>query len=294
MSGKLFVVATPIGNLGDLSRRAVETLREVDAILCEDTRVTRKLLSAYEIAKPTISHHAHTSEQQMEHIVGRLAAGACMALVSDAGTPLLSDPGGRLVNRALQRGLEVVPIPGASAALAALVASGLPTQPFCFLGFLPRGKAAQRELVAPVAKLRMTLVIYESPGRLTESLRHLAIICGDDRPACVAREITKKFETYERGTLSDLASRFELGTKGELVVVIGPSDGVDTVAVSLVEEARRLLNGGGRPSEVAKTLAGAFGVSKKVAYAAVLEVSGASSGGSTDIRTGDRTGADPD
>lgn len=278
VAGSLFVVSTPIGHLEDVSARAQRVLSEVDEILCEDTRVTRRLLDALGVRTPTRSHHAHSSARAVERALERLSEGACLALVSDAGTPLVSDPGAELVARAIDRGVEVVPIPGPSAVLAALVGSGLPTQPFVFLGFLPRGAAEQRETIAPFAGLA-TLVVYEAPSRVGSTLRRLADACGPDRRACVARELTKRFETFARGTLAELAERFEDGSRGETVIVVGPPGDARTEApasaADLRAEAGRLLAAGTPPSEAAKLLAASFGLKKRAAYRAVLEVSGA-------------------
>ncbi len=277
MSGTLYVVATPIGNLADLSDRARGVLAAAAAIVCEDTRVSRKLLGAHRIDRPTVSFHAHSSDLERDHLLARLEAGEDLALVSDAGTPLLSDPGDRLVAAALDRSVPVVPVPGPSALLAALVGSGLSCQPFVFLGFLPRGRGEKRERVAPLAALDLTLVAYESAGRLASTLTELRDVCGPDRAACVARELTKRHETFERGSLGVLARRFADGTRGEVVIVVGPPDrsrpdAAPVEGARLEEEARRLLEAGVSPSEAAKTLAGALGVTRKTAYAAVLRV----------------------
>jgi 16S rRNA (cytidine1402-2'-O)-methyltransferase len=276
MSGTLHVVSTPIGHLGDLGQRARDVLAAAAAIVCEDTRVTRKLLDAYGIERPTVSFHAHSAATDAERLVARLAAGEDLALVSDAGTPLLSDPGERLVDLALDRGLRVSPVPGASALLAALVGSGLRTQPFAFLGFLPRSPGAQREVVAPLAALDLTLVIYEAPTRVARTLRTLVTACGPERRACVARELTKRFETFERGTLGALAGRFEAGTRGEVVILVGPpAAGAGEAPATdddLRAEAQRLLDAGASPSDAAKTLAGALGVPKKRAYRMLLDL----------------------
>lgn len=276
MPGQLFLVSTPIGNLDDLSPRAVETLRRAALIVCEDTRVTRKLLDRFEIEGPTAAFHAHSTEAQLERLLERLEAGEDLAVVSDAGTPLVSDPGERLVEGALARGATVVPIPGASAVLAALVGSGLRAQPFAFLGFLPRKPKDQREVLGPWAALDATLVFYEAPTRVGATLSQLATALGAERPACVARELTKRYENFERGTLGGLAAKYAEGARGEVVLVVGPP-GEDASApadeATLETEARRLLEAGTAPSEAAKTLAAAFGLRKKQAYAVVLSVS---------------------
>ncbi|MBX2812592.1 MAG: 16S rRNA (cytidine(1402)-2'-O)-methyltransferase [Myxococcales bacterium] len=268
-------MSTPIGHLEDLSHRAERILREVDLIVCEDTRVTRKLLSAYNIQTSMKAYHAHSSESTTYHLVELLTSGQNLALVSDAGTPLLSDPGRPLIDEAIEQGLTVIPVPGASAVLSALVGSGIPSQPFVFIGFLPRSFHAQREIIGPVASLVLTLIFYESPHRVSNTLLNLGRICGPSRKACVARELTKQYETFERGSLSELAERFESGTKGEVVIVVGPASGqaVKIQEVSLHQEAQRLIAMGMKPSEAAKTLAGVHGLPKKQAYALILKLS---------------------
>lgn len=276
MPGALYVVATPIGNLADLSDRARTVLAEVEIVLCEDTRVTTKLLRSHGIEAKLRPFHAHSSDRTTGRIVRELEEGSRLALVSDAGTPLLSDPGGALVGAVIEAGVEVIPVPGPSALLAALMGSGLPAQPFVFLGFLARTASAQRTGVRPFASLPVTVVLYEAPGRVATTLGNLADVFGRDRAACVARELTKRFETFERGPLGELSERF--GTeapKGEVVIVVGPSlveqDAEDRDA-RLHAEARRLVASGARPSEAAKLLAGAFGVPKKEAYRLLLDV----------------------
>lgn len=279
MSGTLYVVSTPIGNLEDLSPRAHRILGEVDVVVCEDTRVTRKLLSAHAIeVRSLASFHAHSRPDELERLLQQLQEGKTLGLVCDAGTPLVSDPGSKLVEAAVGADIPVVPLPGPSAALAALVGSGLPAQPFVFLGFLPRGGPERREALGPYAALPASLVLYESPNRVSELLGFLSEALGPARPACVARELTKRFETFERGSLSELAERLSEGVRGEVVVVVGPpaasDDGAPIGEDALKAEARRLLEAGVPPSEAAKTLAAAFGLRKKAAYRAVLDVSG--------------------
>lgn len=274
VAGRLYIVSTPIGNLEDLTRRAERILRESDLVVCEDTRVTRKLLNAYDIDTRTTAYHAHSSDKDIAYLVDRLLEGENLALVSDAGTPLVSDPGRTLVEAAVGQNITVVPIPGPSATLAALVGATTGTHPFAFIGFLPRTLHDQRELVGPLAALRITLIFYESAHRVSKTLSHLAQICGSGRSACVARELTKQYETFERGTLGELVERFTHGTKGEVVIVVGPKELEDkTSPQTLANEARRLLNSGIKPSEAAKTIAGAFGIPKKQAYTTILELS---------------------
>jgi 16S rRNA (cytidine1402-2'-O)-methyltransferase len=269
MEAALYLVATPIGNLGDLTVRAIDVLKSVDLVACEDTRTSRKLLDHHGIATPTVSHHAHSDPKEAEALLDRIAKGAAIALISDAGTPLLSDPGWELVARARARGLSVVPIPGPSALLAAVTASGLPTHRITFLGFLPKGAADQREIVAPLATLDHTIVIYESPRRLGETLRTLSVILGD-RSAAVARELTKQFETFELGSLSDLAVRFDVPPRGEVVIVVGPPSAAPSEDVDLGSKARELVRSGTRPTDAARALAARFGIAKRQAYDLVM------------------------
>lgn len=272
MAHTLYLVATPIGNLQDFSERAAACLREVDLIACEDTRVSAKLLSAYGIQTPTQAYHAHSRPELTEALVARLQAGEDIALISDAGTPLISDPGSLLVQQAIEAGVQLVAIPGASALLSALLTSGLPTHPFGFLGFLPRSDAPQKRILGPLAPLEMTWILYESPRRLQATLKQLEL-CWGDRPAAVARELTKRFEETRRGRLSELAANYESPPKGEVVIVVGPPEAaqLEAKADELDSQARALLKAGRRPSDAAKTLSRALGVSRKQAYQALLD-----------------------
>ena len=207
MAGTLYLVATPIGNLGDISSRALETLRSVAFIACEDTRHSRVLLDHFGISRETVSLPAFAEGQRAGRILDRIGAGEDCALVTDAGSPGISDPGEKLVAEALERGITVVPVPGPTALVAALSAFGLPTGRFHFLGFLPRKGPERRAMLEEVAQLSATLVLYESPRRLGETLVDLQEAWGDRR-ACVARELTKLHEEFARGTLSELAARY--------------------------------------------------------------------------------------
>ena len=216
----LYLVATPIGNLGDLTARAIEVLKAVDCIACEDTRHSRVLLDANGITTPTTSLPAFAEGARADALVQRLKEGQSLALISDAGSPAISDPGERLVAECVAAGLRVVPVPGASAVVAALSASGLPTSRFHFLGFLPRTQSEARAMLDEVAGLSATLVLYESPRRVVETLALLQEALGD-RPACVAREVTKLHEEFLRGTISELASRLgQAEVLGEIVVLV--------------------------------------------------------------------------
>ena len=242
--GTLFVVATPIGNLADLSVRAREVLRDADLLLAEDTRHTGQLLNACGIARPrgTIeSLHEHNEPARVQRIVDRLLRGAAVALVSDAGTPLLSDPGAILVSAAAAAGVDVVAVPGPCAAIAALSVAALPAARFAFEGFLPPKPAARRRALEALAGETRTLVFYEAPHRLSETLEDLSTVLGEDRPAAVARELTKKFETVYRGTLGALTRQCAADAdmaRGEIVIVV---QGAEARAAADDAEADRVL-----------------------------------------------------
>lgn len=269
--GVLRVVSTPIGNLGDLSPRAVAALRDADAVLAEDTRHTRTLLAHAGIRTPLESLHAHNEEARVAALVERLAAGATLALVSDAGTPLVSDPGARLVRAALAAGVTVEPVPGPSALLAALVASGLPADSFTFLGFLPRKGRARQARLGEVVRSAHTVVLYEAPGRAAETLAALAAAGAADREAVVARELTKQFEEFRRGTVASLAEGCAAHEpRGEVVLVVAgapPAAGPDEDALRAQADAwrasgvparevmRRLMEEAGAPRNLAYALA---------------------------------------
>src|ERR687895_1574965 len=218
----LYVVATPIGNLKDVSFRALSVLAAADAVLAEDTRVTKTLLAHYGITTPLVAYHEHSNAAVRERMIHRLKEGQALALVSDAGTPLVSDPGYKLVQAAIVEGVPVTPIPGPSAILTALVVSGLPTDRFFFEGFLPPKSAARRARLGDLAGIPGTLMLFEAPHRLPDTLADAAEVLGE-RQAVVARELTKLFETVRRGTLPELAAQFaqEGPPKGEIVVLIG-------------------------------------------------------------------------
>ena len=222
----LHVVATPIGNLGDITLRALSTLAAADLIACEDTRVTAKLTRHYGIHAPLLAYHDHNAEKQRPKIMERLERGEAVALVSDAGTPLVSDPGYRLVREAIEAGYMVVPVPGASALLAGLIASGLPSDAFFFAGFLPPKETGRRKRLAELAAVPATLVFYESPQRLAACLADMAAVLGGKREGVMARELTKAFETVRRGSLTELAAIFagEPPPKGEIVLLVGPAE----------------------------------------------------------------------
>lgn len=220
MPGTLYLVATPIGNLADITHRALQVLRDVDLIACEDTRHTHKLLTHYGISTRTISYHEHNEQQRAEHLIEQLKQGSDVAVVSDAGTPAISDPGFRLVRAAIENGVAVVPVPGPSALISALIAAGLPTDEFFFAGFLPARANARRARLAELQSVPGTLIFYEAPHRLAATLKDAYEILGE-REAVVARELTKVHEEIRRGRLSELSSRYESEEpRGEIVVVI--------------------------------------------------------------------------
>lgn len=265
----LHVVATPIGNLADLSPRAQEVLRSVAAICAEDTRHTGQLLSHFGISKPLVALHDHNEEAMAERVVARLLGGESLAVVSDAGTPLVSDPGFRLVRAARAAGVKVSPVPGACAAIAALSVAGLPSDRFVFEGFLPAKAAARRERLQRLAGETGTLVFYESSHRIVESLADMAAAFGGERPAVVARELTKLFETVLDGTLEQLRTKVEADDnqrKGEFVVMV---QGAGDDEGAKIAEGRRLyakLNEHLPPSTAAKLAAELSGAPRKALY----------------------------
>jgi 16S rRNA (cytidine1402-2'-O)-methyltransferase len=223
-AGVLYLVATPIGNLEDITLRALRILKEVDQIACEDTRHSVKLLNHFGIQKPLISYHEHNEITRAAELVHAMEQGAAIALISDAGMPLVSDPGHRLVTLAIRHHIPVVPIPGAAALLAALSASGLPSEEFLFLGFLPARSGERRRALEHLRIEDRTLVLYEAPHRITETVADARVILGD-RPACLARELTKVHEEFRRGRLSELEEQLaERPVKGEITLIIGPPE----------------------------------------------------------------------
>jgi len=224
-AGCLYIVATPIGNLEDITLRALRVLREADVIACEDTRQTMKLLTHFDISKRLVSYHEHNEITRAPEIVIELEQGAKVALVSDAGTPAISDPGFRLVSLCLRHGIAVVPVPGASAFVAALAASGMPIDEFTFAGFLPSRQTARRKALRAMAKEPRTVALYEAPHRLLDALEDALEILGN-RPAVIAREVTKAFEEFQRGHLEDLVAAVrKKPPRGEITLLIGPADG---------------------------------------------------------------------
>jgi len=239
-AGCLYVVATPIGNLEDISMRALRILKEADVIACEDTRQTLKLLSHFGISKRLVSYHQHNEMTRAAEIVIELEQGAKVALVSDAGTPAISDPGHRLVSLCLRHGIHVVPIPGASAFVAALAASGMPIEQFAFIGFLPSRPTERRKELRALVNEPRTLALYEAPHRLLDTLEDALEILGN-RPAVIAREVTKVHEEFQRGHLEDLiAAARKKAPRGEITLLLGPSDGHESHAASPEAAAREV------------------------------------------------------
>lgn len=246
LDAALYLVATPIGNLGDITLRALETLAGADVLACEDTRVTRVLLDRYGIVNRPYAYHEHNADEVGPRLLAALSEGRSVALVSDAGTPLVSDPGYRLGQLAIEAGHRVVPIPGASAPLAALVGSGLPNDAFLFAGFLPTKDKAKRDRFRELAAVPATILFFESPHRIAATVAAAADVLGEGRRASVCRELTKTFEEFRRGTLGELAVHYEQAgpVKGEIVLVIGPPDAapepeaadVDALLQSLVAD----------------------------------------------------------
>jgi len=275
----LYLVSTPIGNLGDMTIRGLETLAGADIIACEDTRVSRVLLDRFGIATRPHAYHEHNAERVGPKLMEALEAGRSVALISDAGTPLVSDPGYRISQTAIEAGIAVIPIPGASAPMAALVASGLPSDAFLFAGFLPTKDKARRDRYGRFATTEATLMFFESPNRLAASLKSAADVLGADRPAAVCRELTKAYEEIRRGTLSELADQYkDEAVRGEIVLVIGPGstpapsqEDVDVMLSRLAAE----LPAGKAATEAARLT----GLPRKKLYARLLAMKAASADG---------------
>ncbi|MFT8244792.1 16S rRNA (cytidine(1402)-2'-O)-methyltransferase [Roseomonas sp. BN140053] len=274
----LVLVSTPIGNLGDLSARAVATLRQADAVLCEDTRVTGPMLSRQGVGTPLLPLHDHNEDAVTPRLLDRMRAGQRLALVSDAGTPLMSDPGFRLTRAAIEAGLPVSAVPGPNAAVMALTLSGLPPHPFLFAGFLPSKAGARAAEVARLATLeraglRATLIFYEAPHRLAETLAALAEGLGE-RPAAVARELTKRFEEVRRGSLAELAAHYAAqAARGEIVVVVGPAgEEAAPDEDALDAKLREALNAGATLRDAAAMVAAATGLPRRQVYNRALQL----------------------
>jgi 16S rRNA (cytidine1402-2'-O)-methyltransferase len=271
----LYLVSTPIGNLEDITLRALRVLREVDLIACEDTRHTRRLLDHFGISKPTISYHEHNELKRAEELAERLARGESIALVTDAGTPGISDPAYRIVTAAIERGVIVTPVPGATAMIAGLVASGLPTDSFLFVGFLPSRKQARRARLEELKSERATLIFYEAPHRIREALLDIREMLGD-RPAALARELTKLREQFIRGSVSEIVAHFDgAEPRGEMTLVIAGNRDDNLTSVeeaSISQQVERLIRDEGLSrSDAIKQAARSRGLSKREAYQLMLE-----------------------
>ena len=272
MPATLYLVATPIGNLEDITLRALRVLREeASLIACEDTRQTQKLLEHFQIRKPTVSYHEHNESSRTPELMERLEQGESIALVSDAGTPLVSDPGYRLVEAAVKRGIPVVPVPGASAVLAALSASALPPNDFRFVGFLPAKTGARRRFLENLKPEQMTVVAYESPHRILDALADMADLLPAS-PLVLARELTKIHEEFLRGTAAEILENLKARpvVKGEMTLVIGVASETAVNGDPLEEVARLQANGVGRMDAI-KAVAKQFGLSKREMYRMVEE-----------------------
>jgi 16S rRNA (cytidine1402-2'-O)-methyltransferase len=270
MPGVLYLVATPIGNLEDITLRALRILRDADLIACEDTRHTRKLLDHFGISKPAVSYYEHNESARAAELVARLEAGESIALCSDAGTPLISDPGYRLVGAAIAAGISVVPIPGPSAALAALAASGLPTDSFRFCGFLAAKSSERRKRLEQLKSESATLIFYEAPHRLLESLDDLEAILGE-RPIAIARELTKIHEEILRGTPGELRAQIGGGVRGEITILIGKAKTPAPDLTPIADAVRALETEGVSRMDAIKQIARLRGLGKREVYRQVKD-----------------------
>ncbi len=269
MAAELYIVSTPIGNLSDITYRAVETLRSAGLIACEDTRHSRKLLDHYGISKPLVSLHEHNEAERVEELIGRLIEGTSIALISDAGTPLISDPGFRLVREAVARGIKVTPIPGASAALAALAGSAIASNEFFFAGFLPRKEGERRRKLEELAAIPATLVFYEAPHRILATLAEIAETMGDPG-VCAARELTKLHEEFLRGKASEVVSRLRARDeiRGEFTLLIAPREKSEQ-ELPIEEEVLSLVRTGMKKIDAIKAVARDRGLGKREVYEAM-------------------------
>ena len=276
MKGTLFIVATPIGNLDDITFRAVETLNSIDIVLAEDTRHSKKLLKHLNIEKPIRAFHEHNEREKTKASINELHSGKSIALISDAGTPLISDPGFSLVAQAKKEGLRVVPIPGASALIAALSASGLASDSFTFLGFLPSKKTARIKLLKTLLYQTKTSIFYESPKRILATLTDMHAIFGSSREVCLAKELTKVFETIRTDSIPNLIHYLtadENNQKGEFVILISANDKIDIVdAESRLDSLLPILCAEMGASKAAKLAAKITGVDKKICYKKAIDL----------------------
>lgn len=282
--GTLYIVSTPIGNLEDITLRALRVLREVDLVAAEDTRHTIKLMSHFEIRTPLVAYHQHSDAVRTANLVARMLDGQSIALVTDAGTPGISDPGAELTAASIEAGIVVVPVPGASAVLTALVSSGLPAARFAFEGFLPRTKSTLRSKLAALSSETRTLVFYEAGNRTASTLAEIAEAFGVDRLCCVGRELTKKHEQFLRGRLTDVAEAFKAGEqRGEVTIVVAglPSTGdvdvspeVECAENLLTSALKAALSAGASERDAVKLVSAELKLSKRDVYAVMLSMKG--------------------
>lgn len=276
--GNLYLVATPIGNLEDMTYRAVRILNEVDLIGAEDTRNTRKLLSHYDIHTMLTSYHEHNKLTKGPELIAKMREGANIAIVSDAGLPGIADPGTHLVQLAIEQGIKVTPIPGANAALSALICSGIDTVNFTFIGFLPKTNKKRRDLLETIKTREETLIFYETPYHLKDMLKELTVVFGDNRQVATCRELTKKFEEFTRGTLAQVSDYFqENEPRGEFVVIVSGADETEINDekeqnnLSPVEYVQNLLNQGINKKEAMRQAAKALNMSRRDIYQELLK-----------------------
>jgi 16S rRNA (cytidine1402-2'-O)-methyltransferase len=266
-AGTLFLVSTPIGNLGDMSHRAVEVLSSTALVIAEDTRHSRRLLDHYHIATPVSSYHEHNEAKETPRLISRLRSGDSIALISDAGTPLISDPGSRLVAAALAADVRIVPIPGPSAVMAALVGSGMALDRFVFLGFLPRKGKERANMIAEIVASTATVVLFEAANRVGATLQALVEAGAAERDAVVARELTKQFEEFKRGSVGDLADLYRTtDPKGEVVLMVGGAEERAVTEEELEVAAKKLRAAGKSPRDVMDHLVVALGAPRNAAY----------------------------
>ncbi|MGC9045510.1 MAG: 16S rRNA (cytidine(1402)-2'-O)-methyltransferase [Thermodesulfovibrio aggregans] len=270
--GRLYIVATPIGNLEDITLRAIETLKKVDYIACEDTEHSLKLLNHYEIKKPLISYWSEKEKVRAEEIIEKIRSGHSVALITDAGTPGISDPGAVVIGRAIEEGIELIPIPGVTALITALSISGLPTEEFTFIGFLPVKQSQRKKKLLELSIEKRTLVFYEAPHRILQTLEDMLDVFGD-RVCCVARELTKMFEEVLRGRLSEVIEKLENSKiAGEYVIVIeGAHETTQSFEEALIEVKDLMKKGKGR-KEAVRIVAELYGLSKKELYEKSLKM----------------------
>ena len=276
MSGSLYIIATPIGNLGDITLRAIETLKNVDMVLAEDTRHSKKLFDHYEIKSPLTAFHEHNENEKTSGIISEINSGKSIALISDAGTPLISDPGYQLVSEAKKIGINVIPIPGPNAAIAALSSSGIASSSFSFFGFLPAKQASRLKLLKTKRSLDETIIFYESPKRILATIKDMMAVFGETRRVCLAKELTKSFETILNDNLIALIDYLESDPshqKGEFVLIVSPDDKIDfDEAKNELEKILPILCDEMGASKAAKLASKITGLDKKYCYQKAIKL----------------------